>query len=65
MTLFAADTNAGTQEQLAAYRQQIDSRRGCFEFCVLRFESFGRRAAEAVQVGQFKAENHSKPKTQN
>ena len=25
MTLFAADTNAGTQEQLAAYRQQIDS----------------------------------------
>jgi len=25
MTLFAADTNAGTQEQLAAYRHQIDS----------------------------------------
>jgi hypothetical protein len=25
MTLFAADTNAGTKEQLAAYRQQIDS----------------------------------------
>jgi chorismate mutase len=25
MTLFAAHTNAGTQEQLAAYRQQIDS----------------------------------------
>ena len=25
MTLFAADTNAGTQEQLVAYRQQIDS----------------------------------------
>jgi len=25
MTLFAADTNAGTQEQLTAYRQQIDS----------------------------------------
>src|SRR6516164_2152138 len=25
MTLFAADPNAGTQEQLAPYRQQIDS----------------------------------------
>jgi chorismate mutase-like protein len=25
MALFAADTNAGTQEQLTAYRQQIDS----------------------------------------
>jgi len=25
MTLFAADINAGTQEQLATYRQQIDS----------------------------------------
>ena len=25
MTLFAAGTNAGTEEQLAAYRQQIDS----------------------------------------
>src|SRR3981081_1941478 len=25
MTLFAGHTNAGTQEQLAAYRQQIDS----------------------------------------
>ena len=25
MTLFAADTNAGTQEQLAGYRHQIDS----------------------------------------
>jgi chorismate mutase-like protein len=25
MTLFAADTNAGTQERLATYRQQIDS----------------------------------------
>ena len=25
MTLFVADTNAGTQEQLAAYRRQIDS----------------------------------------
>ena len=25
MTLLAADTNAGTQEQLAAYRHQIDS----------------------------------------
>jgi chorismate mutase len=25
MTLFAADTNAGTQEQLTAYRHQIDS----------------------------------------
>ena len=25
MALFAADTNAGTQEQLAAYRHQIDS----------------------------------------
>ena len=25
MTLFAADTNAGTEEQLTAYRQRIDS----------------------------------------
>ena len=25
MTLFAADTNAGTQEELTAYRQRIDS----------------------------------------
>jgi chorismate mutase len=25
MTLFAVDTNAGTQEQLTAYRHQIDS----------------------------------------
>jgi len=25
MTLLAADTNAGTQEQLGAYRHQIDS----------------------------------------
>ncbi|MBV8417772.1 MAG: chorismate mutase [Verrucomicrobia bacterium] len=25
MTLFAADANAGTEEQLAAHRQQIDS----------------------------------------
>ena len=52
MTLFAADTNAGTQEQLAAYRHQIDS-------LDRRIVELIQQRARAVQeVGKIKREAH-------
>ena len=52
MTLFAADTNAGTQEQLAAYRQQIDS----IDQRIV--ELFQERARVVQEVGNIKREAH-------
>jgi chorismate mutase len=52
MTLFAADTNAGTQEQLAAYRQQIDS----LDQRIV--ELFQQRARLVEEVGNIKREAH-------
>jgi chorismate mutase len=52
MTLFAADTNAGTQEQLAAYRQQIDS----IDQHIV--ELFQQRARVVEEVGNIKREAH-------
>ena len=52
MTLFAADTNAGTQEQLAAYRQQIDS----IDQSIV--ELFQQRARVVEEVGNIKREAH-------
>jgi chorismate mutase len=52
MTLLAADTNAGTQEQLAAYRHQIDS-------LDQRIVELIQQRARAVQeVGNIKREAH-------
>jgi len=52
MTLFAADPNAGTQEQLAAYRHQIDS-------LDQRIVELIQQRARAVQeVGNIKREAH-------
>ena len=52
MTLFAADTNAATQEQLAAYRQQIDS----LDQRIV--ELFQQRARLVEEVGNIKREAH-------
>ena len=52
MTLFTVDTNAGTQEQLAAYRQQIDS---LDERIV---ELLQQRARLVEEVGNIKREAH-------
>jgi chorismate mutase len=52
MTLFAADTNAGTQEQLAAYRQQIDS----LDQRIVGL--FQERARLVEKVGNIKREAH-------
>ena len=52
MTLFAADTNAGTQEQLAAYRQQIDS----LDQRIV--ELIQQRARAVEEVGNIKREAH-------
>jgi len=52
MTLFAADTNAGTQEQLAAYRYQIDS-------LDQRIVALIQQRAQVVEeVGNIKREAH-------
>jgi len=52
MTLFAADTNAGTQERLAACRQQIDS----LDQRIV--ELFQQRARMVQEVGIIKHEAH-------
>jgi len=52
MTLFVAHTNAGTQEQLANYRQQIDS----IDQRIV--ELFQERARVVAQVGDIKREAH-------
>jgi len=52
MTLFAADTNAGTQEQLAAYRHQIDS----LDQRIV--ELIQQRARAVAEVGNIKREAH-------
>jgi chorismate mutase/prephenate dehydratase len=52
MTLFAADTNAGTQEQLAAYRHQIDS----LDQRIV--ELIQQRARAVEEVGNIKREAH-------
>ena len=52
MTLFAADTNAGIQEQLAAYLQQIDS----LDQRIV--ELFQQRARVVEEVGNIKREAH-------
>jgi len=52
MTLLAADTNAGTQEQLAAYRQQIDS----LDQRIV--ELLQQRARVVEEVGHIKRESH-------
>ena len=52
MTLFAADTNAGTQEQLAEYRRQIDS----VDQRIV--ELFQQRARLVEEVGTIKREAH-------
>jgi len=52
MTLFAGETNAGTQEQLAAYRQQIDS----LDQRIV--ELFQQRARVVEEVGKIKRQAH-------
>jgi chorismate mutase len=52
MTLFTGHTNAGTQEQLAAYRQQIDS----LDQRII--ELFQQRARVVEEVGNIKREAH-------
>jgi chorismate mutase len=52
MTLFAADTKAGTEEQLAVYRQQIDS----IDQRIV--ELFQQRARVVEEVGNIKREAH-------
>jgi len=52
MTLFVADTNAGTQEQLAAYRRQIDS----IDQRIV--ELFQERARVVEEVGNIKRQAH-------
>ena len=52
MTLFAGHSNAGTQEQLAAYRQQIDS----LDERII--ELFQQRARVVEEVGNVKREAH-------
>jgi chorismate mutase len=52
MTLFAGHTNAGTQEQLGAYRQQIDS----IDQRIV--ELLQERARVVAEVGNLKREAH-------
>jgi chorismate mutase len=52
MTLFSGHTNAGTQEQLAAYREQIDS----LDQRII--ELFQQRARVVEEVGNVKREAH-------
>ena len=52
MTLFAAEANAGTQEQLATYRQQIDS----LDQRIV--ELLEQRARVVEKVGAIKREAH-------
>jgi chorismate mutase len=52
MTLLAANTRAGTQEQLAAYREQIDS----LDRRIV--ELFQERARVVGEVGNLKREAH-------
>ncbi len=52
MTLFAARTNAGTEEQLGAYRQQIDS----IDQRIV--ELLQERARVVAEVGNLKREAH-------
>jgi chorismate mutase len=52
MTLFAGNTDAGTQEQLAAYRQQIDS----LDQRIV--ELFQQRARVVEEVGNIKRQAH-------
>jgi chorismate mutase len=52
MTLFAAGANAGTQERLAAYRQQIDS----LDQRIV--DLFQQRARLVEDVGAIKREAH-------
>jgi chorismate mutase-like protein len=52
MTLLAADTNGGTQEQLAAYRDQIDS----LDQRIV--ELIQRRARVVEEVGSIKRKAH-------
>jgi chorismate mutase len=52
LTLFAGHTNAGSQEQLAAYRQQIDS----LDQRIV--ELFQQRARVVEQVGKIKRQAH-------
>src|SRR6202048_4535247 len=52
MTLFAVGANAGTQERLAAYRQQIDS----LDQRIV--ELFQQRARVVEEVGTLKREAH-------
>jgi chorismate mutase-like protein len=52
MTLLAAETNAGTQEQLATYRQQIDS----LDQRIV--ELLEERARVVEKVGAIKREAH-------
>jgi chorismate mutase-like protein len=52
MTLFAAHTNAGTQEQLAAYRVQIDS----IDQRIV--DLLQERARVVAEVGNLKREAH-------
>ena len=52
MALFGADTNAGTQEQLAAYRHQIDS----LDQRIV--ELIQQRARAVEEVGNIKREAH-------
>ena len=52
MTLFAAGANAGTQERLAAYRQQIDS----LDQRIV--DLFQQRARVVEEVGTIKREAH-------
>jgi chorismate mutase/prephenate dehydratase len=52
MTLFVANTKAGTQEQLAAYREQIDS----LDQRIV--ELIQQRARVVEEVGNIKREAH-------
>ena len=52
MTLLAANTRAGTQEQLGAYREQIDS----LDQRIV--ELFQQRARVVEEVGNIKREAH-------
>jgi chorismate mutase len=52
MTLFAGEANAGTQEQLAAYRQQIDS----LDQRIV--ELIQQRARVVEEVGKIKRQAH-------
>jgi chorismate mutase-like protein len=52
MALFALETKAGTEEQLAAYRQQIDS----LDQGIVKL--IQERARVVEQIGQLKREAH-------